>query len=208
MENIQDRIRDVEAKHSDKKIIIIQSVTPITILFVIWLILSLFSIFFLDNFFGYDEQATPYVLFGLFFLFSIPIILWNYLEYKNLIYYLTESELIIKKGVISMQRYVIPFGKIQDVHVTKNLLERILNVASLRVETASTGLITDERLIPAVSNYRSFVNELFQKVEKARRRIPPENPKSDYLKDLLREIKELKTAIEDLKQDKVGKNED
>lgn len=64
-----------------------------------------------------------------------------YLKYLNFIFYLDEDneELIIKDGIINKSRLAIPLDKIQQVNINQSLLQRIIGVHALEVDTAGTG---------------------------------------------------------------------
>ncbi|MBN2477736.1 PH domain-containing protein [Candidatus Micrarchaeota archaeon] len=204
----QDRIRDVEAQRLDPKIIIIWGIKllfPLTIfllffLFVFWI--------FPVSLLGQPAESTWIIILGTYIIISIPYLVWVRLRYDNYVFYFSNRELIIRHGVIATERYVIPYEKIQDIHISRSVLERILSTASVRIETAIPGSITHERVIPAVLNYREFTNELLEKVEKARKSPSSYEGKTyeeevvSLLKELLKEIKDLKRVTSKIKKKK------
>ena len=66
-------------------------------------------------------------------IFSTPIM---YIWIKNLEYEIDEEKVIIHKGIISKTEKNIPFRAITDFVLYRSLFDRILNIASIRVQTA------------------------------------------------------------------------
>ncbi len=64
-----------------------------------------------------------------------------YLRYLNFTFQLDEDneEFIIKEGIINKSRLAIPLDKIQQVNINQSLLQRIIGVHALEVDTAGTG---------------------------------------------------------------------
>ena len=74
-----------------------------------------------------------------------------YLKYLNFRFYVdaAREELIVSHGILNKTKTVIQLAKIQQVNITQNLLQRIINVYTLEVETA--GASTSEAKIKALS---------------------------------------------------------
>lgn len=66
---------------------------------------------------------------------SLPII---YLRYNRFRYWLTDTELVIKSGVLTRQHRNIPLDKIQNVEIVQTLLPRITGTAQVQVVTAGS----------------------------------------------------------------------
>lgn len=64
-------------------------------------------------------------------------------------YTLGEGEIVIESGVLQRNRRVIPFHRVQDVAVDRNLLARALGTASVRIETG--GAADDEGRLDMVA---------------------------------------------------------
>ncbi len=87
-----------------------------------------------------------YVVVGLLLLVS-PV-----LNYYFFTFHVENDELIIQKGVLNKERKAIPLERIQSVNINQNLIQRILQLVSVEVETA--GSKAKELEIPGLS--RSF----------------------------------------------------
>ncbi len=85
----------------------------------------------------------------LMFVFS----LLAYLQYRNFTFHVSDEELIIHRGVFVKDRTVIPAERIQTIQITQNLLQRIVGLVSLKVDTA--GSKGSELEIPALERVRA-----------------------------------------------------
>jgi len=88
----------------------------------------------------FKEMNKMEMLIGLGIIFLIVAII-AYLKYLNFTFHLDEEneELIIKDGIINKSRLAIPLDKIQQVNINQSLLQRIVGVHALEVDTAGTG---------------------------------------------------------------------
>ena len=75
------------------------------------------------------------MLWGLMFL-TVPTLLFAIAEYLALRYRLAGDELIMDSGVFSRRHRVIPLARVQNLDLRQNALQRLFDVAELRVETA------------------------------------------------------------------------
>jgi putative membrane protein len=75
------------------------------------------------------------MLWGLIFL-AVPTLLFAVAEYLALRYHVAGDELILDSGVFSRRHRVIPLARVQNLDLRQNALQRLLDVAELRVETA------------------------------------------------------------------------
>lgn len=69
-------------------------------------------------------------------ILAIPTLAFSIGKYVSFRYRRIGDELILDSGVIQRQRRIIPLARVQNIDVRQNLLERIFDVAELRVETA------------------------------------------------------------------------
>jgi putative membrane protein len=58
-------------------------------------------------------------------------------RYLTVQYWVENETLIIKTGLLNVQRRTIPVGKIQNINLKRNLIHRMLGVAEVKIETAS-----------------------------------------------------------------------
>lgn len=81
---------------------------------------------------------------GLMIMAAIAVLSWRRFTYE-----LLPGEIIIEQGIVSRQRRVIPFDRVQDVAIERPLLARLIGTARVRVETG--GSATDEGKLDMVS---------------------------------------------------------
>lgn len=68
--------------------------------------------------------------------FLVLVALWQVAYYRRYEYDLTEDTFDIDSGVVSRRSREIPYGRIQNVSIERNVLQRALGLAELRLETA------------------------------------------------------------------------
>ena len=61
------------------------------------------------------------------------------LKYWFYHYWLTDDKIEIKEGLFFKKNRKIPYTRIQNVNVSQNILQRIMQVATLQLESASGG---------------------------------------------------------------------
>lgn len=91
-----------------------------------------------------------YILLGLIVTATV-VLIYSYLYYRNFLFHIDydREEFILQKGVISTENVAIPFDKIQQVYFKRTILERLINVYSVVLDTA--GSKNDEVSIKAIS---------------------------------------------------------
>ena len=84
------------------------------------------------------KLLTYYLLTGLLtgpgILIAIPALI---IRYNTLRYRFEESGLRMQLGLFFRKEVVVAFRRIQDIHVSRNLIQRWLGIASVSVQTAS-----------------------------------------------------------------------
>lgn len=75
-----------------------------------------------------------------------------YLKYYNFTFFLDEDneEFVIRKGILNKSRIAIPLDKIQQVNINQSLVQRVIGVHALEVDTA--GSSKKEVTIKAISH--------------------------------------------------------
>lgn len=90
-------------------------------------------------------------------LAALPVLIifgvLSYYQYLNFTFQVSEDELIIHKGVIFTERIVVDIDRIQSINITENLIQRILGLVALKVDTA--GSKGSELEIPALESKRA-----------------------------------------------------
>ncbi|MEM2963812.1 MAG: PH domain-containing protein [Candidatus Anstonellales archaeon] len=178
--------------HLDGKVKFLWSLNAILLLLVIWIILSFAIVRFNVNFLGFDSSIGPVVLFILLLLIALPYFAWIELVYKAFRYKLDKTEIRIRKGVIRTETYVVPYEKMQNVNIERSPLEKLLGLATLRIETAGSNVGESDIILPGISDYKELVSTMLSKVEVAKHAMEREE---EFEKEETRIIERLTMMI-------------
>jgi len=83
------------------------------------------------------------------YILSLFFLVVSYLQYLKFTFYIKGDNFVIEKGVLSQEKINVPFSRIQTVNTSQNLIQRILGVVGLKIDTA--GSIQNEIQIPALT---------------------------------------------------------
>lgn len=80
-----------------------------------------------------------YILIGLL-IFVCLLALYSYLSYLRFTFFLDEKrqEFVIRKGIINKNQLTIPLDKIQQVNINQSLIQQVIGVYSLEIDTAGS----------------------------------------------------------------------
>ncbi|WP_093408422.1 PH domain-containing protein [Salegentibacter flavus] len=86
-----------------------------------------------------SKTTLIYTGLGLLVLLVLTLI-YSYLYYRRFIFYIDyeREEFILEKGVFSTENTAIPFDKIQQVYFKRSILQRLIKVYSLVIDTAGS----------------------------------------------------------------------
>lgn len=76
-------------------------------------------------------------------ILGVPAVVGAVAKYLRFSYTLTDEVLVVDSGVLQRQHRVIPLESVQNLNVRSTLLQRMLGVATLTVETATAGTKAD-----------------------------------------------------------------
>lgn len=111
---------------------------------------------------------TYYVLTGLLSgpacVFVIPALI---IRYNTLRYRFEDSGLRMQVGLFFRKEVVVAFRRIQDIHVSRNLVQRWLGIASVSVQTAS-GNAMPEIVLEGVTNPDEVRDWLYERMRGAK----------------------------------------
>ena len=141
---------------------------------------------------------------GLFIAIPALIIRYNTLRYR-----FEESGLRMQLGLFFRKEVVVAFRRIQDIHVSRNLIQRWLGIASVSVQTAS-GNAMPEIVLEGITDPDTVRDWLYEHMRGAKGSstasplsavgtgslVPPKlNENSDEVTDLLRGIRDNLASI-------------
>lgn len=63
--------------------------------------------------------------------------------YKN-VYYINDKFIVFRSGVFVVQRREIPFNKIQTINISQNIIQRVFNLAEMKIDTGNSSINKSE----------------------------------------------------------------
>jgi uncharacterized protein len=140
--------------------------------------------------------ALASVLAGPFFPVAfIPLLF----KYETLKYRFDEHGIAMTWGLLFRREIYLTYRRIQDIHLTRNIIQRWMGLATVAVQTAS-GSATPEMCIDGVLEAGSLRDFLYSRMRGARDEhtptsvqspAPPVSTESEDSLSLLREIRDL-----------------
>jgi putative membrane protein len=100
-------------------------------------------------------------------LFVVLLIVHTILYYLNFYFYIADNEFILKKGYLRKQTLSVPLDRIQSVNTKQNLIQQLLDVVTLEIDTAGT--VAKELKIHALEN--SYSRALQEKLQPVKRSV-------------------------------------
>lgn len=90
-----------------------------------------------------NPVLVPYILImgswilGISVIIAVLTFLYQFWYYKTYFYDLTDSFVVIKKNPITPQEISIPYGRIQDVYVDQDILDRVFGLYDVHLSSAT-----------------------------------------------------------------------
>lgn len=132
----------------------------------------------------------------------VVLMLLGFFRYQTLRYRFDEEGISMKWGILFRQEVNLTYARIQDIHLTSNVVERWLGLARVQIQTAS-GSAKAEMTIEGVENFlevRDFLYSRMRGAGDATKVSDTPNAEGSELADLLRqtasELRELRVSIE------------
>ena len=79
-----------------------------------------------------------WLIIALLLLFLLLLAVFSWLQYKRFTFHVEGDEFVIHKGVWVRERLAIPFERIQSVHLHQNVVQQVLKITGLKVDTAGS----------------------------------------------------------------------
>lgn len=104
-----------------------------------WFFLYILIFFFIQKWIHNFFFAVAFWILFLIIFFSC-IAIFAYLKYKKLLFHIDyeQLEFHIEKGVFQKQTTIFKLERIQQIHIKRNWIQRVLGLASLEIDTAGT----------------------------------------------------------------------
>ena len=144
-----------------------------------------------------DSLLRYYAIVSVFALVAFPVVfLVHYVRFRTLRYRFDDEGVWMGWGWLWRQEISLTYRRIQDIHVTKNIIQRWLGLASVQLQTAAGGA-APQMVIEGVLDAEKLRDFLYIKMRGARGEMADHartnesvQPGSDQVTVLLREIRE------------------
>jgi putative membrane protein len=104
----------------------------------------------------------------------VLLVVHTILYYLNFIFYISNGEFVLKKGYFRKKILTVPLDRIQSVNTKQNLIQQVLNVVTLEIDTA--GSVAKELKIHALEkSYSIALQNQLRSAELKREVIDSEN---------------------------------
>lgn len=132
-------------------------------------------------------------------LVLLPSHLWMQIKYMAFTYSFGTNELIIRDGIVTRQRIVVPYERIQRVSTERTLRDRMLSLATLRIETAARDALQFSATLPGIAYVQrdALIAEIMGHVMRRRSGSGLEAHKDNDLENVGEVLQELR-GIHDL----------
>jgi putative membrane protein len=131
------------------------------------------------------------LLFGLIALGMAVTVGWEYARFKRYRYDLTDDTFDIHSGVLSRRDREIPYERIQNVDISQNIVQRFLDIAEVRLETAGgSGTEAQLRYVSSAEATR-----LQEELSRRKRGVSGEASESDAEGELLFELSDREHVV-------------
>lgn len=181
--------------------------TAAVLLFVLIIGLVLFQIIPGATFFGISSSNSFLFLPASALVLGAISYSWIALVYRNFTYELGDTEIVIRQGVITRKTTVIPYATIQDIASERSMLERMLGLATLEIETAGSAHLASETDLPGIANKDALIHDIMQRVARAKQAAAEKsvagsgNGLAEILREILSEIRAISSGFRALDRD-------
>jgi putative membrane protein len=138
--------------------------------------------------FGTKMDFLSLSIYAIAGILVLLFLLLSYYQYRKFFFYIEDDKFVLEEGVFKRDKMTIAFDRIQSVNLSQNIIQQILNVTALKVDTA--GSKAKEMEIPALD--KAYARALQKRLlELKQQRIAEEG--EDTAEDLA--LTELDEAI-------------
>jgi uncharacterized protein len=111
-----------------------------------------------------DNLLTLYLIYSLLTLAAFPFVfLPLYFRFKTLRYRFDDRGVAVSYGLLWRREAYLTYARIQDIHVSRNIIERWLGLGSVEIQTAA-GSASSAETIAGVRRYDDIRNFLYARM--------------------------------------------
>ena len=127
---------------------------------------------------------TYYLLTSAVLLCAAPLALVPlYFHYHTLWYRFTDEGVSMGHGILFRKELQLTYARMQDIHLSQNLLERWLGIGTLVVQTAGSGDGGNLRIV-GVAHVEAIRDYLYMRMRGVRTEAPAEQPADALLAEI------------------------
>lgn len=132
-----------------------------------------------------NRGAQAAFLAYLFLLLAIGVYAVAWIVSRSYKFELTADAFQKEYGVIFKHYVAIPYEQVQNVDITRSLLERLLGLSHLMVQTAGSERVAAEGVLPGIGRAEAvrLRDELLQRMEASQSAPPPATPEAPKAAD-------------------------
>ena len=132
-------------------------------------------------------------------LFFLPLT-YFYFRYHTMRYDFDEEGISMRWGILFRREITLTYARIQDIHLTSNILERWLRLARIQIQTASASA-SAEMTIEGLHEFEAVRDFLYSKMRGVRGGHPAATQTGDgdlaaALRDVASELRAVREALE------------
>lgn len=127
----------------------------------------------------------------LFFIPYIPL----YLKFVSLRYRFDEEGVSMSWGVLFKREIVLAYRRIQDIHVTRNLIQRWMGLATVQIQTAS-GNAAAEMTIEGILEVDALRDFLYARMRGVQDHAGPPSAGPAPADEALQLLREIRDALD------------
>jgi len=146
-----------------------------------------------------------YVLSSFLFgpLFFVPLVYLHF-RYQTMRYDFDDEGISMRWGILFRREITLTYARIQDIHLTSNILERWLKLARIQIQTASASA-SAEMTIEGLHEFEAVRDFLYSKMRGVRgggpASLPVQSPSADNdlavaLREVAAELRAVREALE------------
>ena len=135
-------------------------------------------------------------------------LLYSYFRFRTLVYEVDEEGITMRWGIFFRREVSLTYARIQDIHLTSNVVERWLGLARIQVQTAS-GSAKAEMTIEGLQFFEPLRDFLYARMRGSRPRsgtAPPRepsrtaSPEAATLEELTATLREVASEVRALRE--------
>ena len=138
----------------------------------------------------HESLLTYYMIVSLGGLIFAPIVfIPHYIKYKTMRYTLDDEGISMRWGFFFRKEVYLTYRRLQDIHVTRNIVERWLGLAKVPIQTAS-GTSGATMTIEGVRDPEPLRDFLYKRMRGAREQVHEQPDQAEDVLGLLTEIRD------------------